>query len=71
MKERIRILLNRDRCIGSENCVRNAPNTFDTQDGAVVLLDGPHDDEEAIRTAVAACPVGALTLLGAGDEESS
>jgi len=70
MKQRLRILLNRDLCIGSENCVRGAPNTFDTRDGAVVLLDGPHDDDDAVRAAVAACPVGALALVSERDEGS-
>lgn len=58
----MRIGINGERCIGSENCVALAPRTFTTQDGRVVLLAPPHDDDASIREAVAACPVAALSL---------
>lgn len=58
----LRIDLDRDRCIGSENCVAIAPKTFETQGGQVVLLPPPHDDEQTVSEAVASCPVAALRL---------
>jgi ferredoxin len=58
----IEIIADRDLCIGSEMCAGVAPGTF-TTDGAgkVVLLDGD-DNDDAIRLAVASCPVGALKV---------
>jgi|GEM_PF-860474 len=56
------IRLDRPRCIGAENCARYAPATFDLQDGQVVLLPGPHDDEAALRAAADACPMQVIHL---------
>lgn len=56
------IRLDRQRCIGAENCARLAPSTFDTQDGAVILLPEPHDTEDRIRAAAEACPMQAIHL---------
>jgi ferredoxin len=54
------------RCIGAGNCVRVAPEAFAQrpEDGtAVVRLDaGDHWREDALRRAVAACPVGAIAV---------
>lgn len=71
MSKDFRIILERQRCIGSENCLRAAPNTFDIEDGAVVLKPAPHDDEEVIREAVEYCPVAALRLAAADDKEEN
>jgi ferredoxin len=59
----IEIIADRDLCIGSEMCAGVAPGTF-TTDGAgkVVVIAGGADDDDAIRLAVASCPVGALKL---------
>ena len=58
----IEIIADRDLCIGSEMCAGVAPGTF-TTDGAgkVVVLEGD-DSDDAIRLAVASCPVGALKV---------
>ncbi|HTO40817.1 MAG TPA: ferredoxin [Rhizomicrobium sp.] len=62
MTQKFEIRLDRPRCIGAENCARYAPATFDLQDGQVVLLPEPHDNEAALRAAAAACPMQVIHL---------
>ena len=59
----VEILADRDCCMGSGMCSVYAPGTF-TQDAQarVVVLDTSTDSIEAIKTAVEACPIGALQL---------
>lgn len=60
----MRIEINREVCIGTENCNRYAPGTFEVDDeGKVHRIDRGGDDEEAIRTAVESCPTGALSIV--------
>ena len=57
------VRIDRERCIGAENCLRYAPNTFETDaEGKSTLKAGPHDPDETVRIAVTSCPVGALSL---------
>jgi ferredoxin len=59
----LRVETDREICIGSENCNRYAPNTFETDaEGKVVVKSVDVDPESAIRVAVAGCPVGALSI---------
>ena len=56
--------IDRDVCMGSGQCVHYAPQTFAHDDEAKsVLLESPGDPFETVRTAVEACPTGALTLF--------
>jgi ferredoxin len=57
------VTVDRTRCIGSGMCTVYAPATF-TQDEAakVVVLDASASDLDDVRTAVEACPTGALKL---------
>ena len=64
----MRVVVDRDRCVGAGMCVLTAPEVFDqdTEDGRVVLLDatptaGRH---AATRDAALACPSGAVTVTG-------
>jgi ferredoxin len=57
------VRIDRERCIGAENCLRYAPRTFETDaEGKSMLKAGPHDPDETVRIAVTSCPVGALSL---------
>jgi ferredoxin len=59
----MRIDIDRDVCIGTENCNRYAPGTFEVDDeGKVVQIATNADSAEAIRTAVESCPTGALSI---------
>jgi ferredoxin len=62
----MRIGVDKDRCIGSGNCVEMAPRYFDQRDsdGVVEVLEqevGP-DDESSVREAADICPVAAILL---------
>jgi ferredoxin len=61
---RIRIGVDRERCIGSAVCTFHAPGSFDVGDDAKVRwIEGGGDSPEAIRNAVESCPTRALSLL--------
>ncbi len=60
------VTIDRQLCIGSGNCLVYAPDYF-TQDDeakAVLLAGAPRATSAAVRTAVEACPTGALALRG-------
>jgi ferredoxin len=60
----MRIEIDRDVCIGTENCNRYAPGTFEVDDeGKVVQIGTDSDSEDAVRTAVESCPTGALSIV--------
>jgi ferredoxin len=60
----MRIEIDRDVCIGTENCNRYAPGTFEVDDeGKVVQIGTDVDSNDAIRTAVESCPTGALSIV--------
>jgi ferredoxin len=51
-------------CMGYGNCVLNAEDYFDEEDGLVVIKRTEVDDADLprVQEAVASCPVMALTL---------
>ena len=60
----MRIEIVRDVCIGTENCNRYAPGTFEVDDeGKVVQIGRDVDSDDAVRTAVESCPTGALSIV--------
>jgi ferredoxin len=64
----IRVAIDRDRCVGSGNCLFWAPGTFDLDDeGLSVVIDPAGDDEEAIQVAVEGCPTRAITISATED----
>jgi ferredoxin len=59
----LNVKTDRDTCIGSENCTRYAPHSFETdEEGKVVYIPNSDDSVERVVAAVRGCPVGALTL---------
>jgi ferredoxin len=61
----MRIIADRDICIGAGNCVLTAPEVFDqADDGLVEVLDPEPAPglERSVRDAVERCPSGALTV---------
>jgi ferredoxin len=59
----IRIEIDRDRCVGSGNCLFWAPGTFDLDsEGVSVVIDPVGDDEDAIRVAAEGCPTRAISI---------
>ena len=64
----IRIAIDRDRCIGSGNCLFWAPGTFDLgDDGIAVVIDQDGDAEDRIRVAADGCPTRAISIEPAGE----
>jgi len=60
----IRIEIDRDKCVGSGNCLFWAPGTFDLDDeGVSVVIDATGDPAERIRVAAEGCPSKAITLV--------
>ena len=58
-----RIVVDRERCIGSGNCCFYAPNTFDLDDELKsVVVDPGGDDPADVRAAVEGCPVSAISI---------
>jgi ferredoxin len=64
---RMKIRIDRERCMGSGSCQHFAPHTFDLDgDCKVVLLAEQGDPPTAIQNAAESCPTRAITI----DEES-
>jgi len=60
-----RLVVDRDRCIGSAACVAQSTELFDIDDEFLVVLlrEKPTPEQlAAAETAVAACPARAITL---------
>jgi ferredoxin len=62
----MRVVVDRDRCVGSGTCEALAPDVFEVDDdGVLVVVREPTDGEEPdVRDAVTACPTRALSLDG-------
>jgi ferredoxin len=62
----MRIVADRDVCVGAGQCVLSEPKVFDQSDeDGIVVLRTEHPDtefEENVRTAVNICPSGALSI---------
>jgi ferredoxin len=61
-----RVVVDRDRCVGSGSCEALVPDVFEVDDDGVLALlrPEPTDDQlAAVRDAVQACPTRALTLV--------
>ena len=60
---RASVTVDRVLCMGSGVCIMYAPGAFRHDDETkAVVMDPAGDSMESIRTAVEACPTGALTL---------
>jgi ferredoxin len=59
----LKIVADRDVCIGAGMCVMSAPEVFDQDDDGVVVVvqvEVPAEHADAAARAVASCPSGAL-----------
>jgi ferredoxin len=58
------VVVDRDICMGTGMCVVYAPAAFSQDEDTKSVFRAPYDaDPAAVRTAVEACPTGALTLM--------
>ncbi len=59
----LRIRIDRERCIGSVNCVASAPSVFRVDaEGKAVLLDPSTVDIESLLLVAEICPTEAIIL---------
>jgi ferredoxin len=59
------VSIDRDRCVGSGNCVFWAPATFTLDDDGVSFPVEPYgDDAEHIMVAAEGCPTRAISVTG-------
>lgn len=62
----MKVRVNQQRCVGSGQCVRTAPEVFDQRehDGIVLIIDGAAIDvhAQAIRKAARLCPAQAISI---------
>jgi ferredoxin len=61
----MRISVDTGRCVGAGQCVLNAPEFFDQDDDAIVLVLSHAPEESARKTvsqAAEMCPSGAITV---------
>ncbi len=64
MTEGLRIVVDRDLCVGSCTCLRLAPGVFAIgPDGQAVAVDAGAADRAAVLDAAENCPTGAITVL--------
>lgn len=67
MAEGWAVEVDRERCMGTGACEYTAPHVFAVGDDSVATVIGPVDGEdEAVRDAVAECPMAALRLVASG-----
>ena len=58
------IRIDRDRCMGSSQCVGYAPHTFDQDDDTIAIVVNQHGDpDEEIQEAIASCPTQAISVV--------
>lgn len=66
---KLQIVINRDKCMGSGNCLFWAPQAFDLDDeGLSVVLESAQADEGRLFQAREGCPTGAISLWQDGVE---
>ena len=65
---KLQIVIDRDKCMGSGNCMFWAPGAFDLDDdGISVFLDPDEADERKLFLAQEGCPTRAISLWRDGE----
>lgn len=63
----VRVVIDRDLCVGFADCVAEAPDAFDIDDEGIAVLTEPERSGRArLLDACAACPVDAITVFEDG-----
>jgi ferredoxin len=59
----MRLRIDREKCIGSENCIASAPSVFRLdEENKAVLLDPRSVDDETLLLAAELCPTEAIIV---------
>jgi ferredoxin len=60
----LKIVIDNSLCAGFGDCAAHAPSAFELDpQGKAVLRTVHSDDEKAVLEAVAACPMGAISIV--------
>ena len=62
----LRIVIDRDQCVGFADCAKEAPEGFKLDDDSVAAFASPEAVERELLRACEACPVDAIAVY---DEE--
>jgi ferredoxin len=63
----LRVVIDRDLCVGFGDCVTEAPVAFDLDDEGIAVLTMPEEVHRSVlMDACAACPVDAITVYEDG-----
>jgi ferredoxin len=59
----VKVVVDREACMGSGNCTYWAPNVFQLDDDGIAIVVGDlAGNEEAVRVAMVNCPTSAIGL---------
>lgn len=59
----LRVVIDREQCVGFADCVKAAPEAFALDDDTVAVFVQPHlVERESLLRACDACPVDAITV---------
>jgi ferredoxin len=59
----VRVVIDRDKCMGSGNCAYWAPSVFDVADDMVAVVVGdPDAAADRVELAAEHCPTNAITV---------
>ncbi len=59
-----KVVVDREACMGSGNCVYWAPDVFDIDDDGIAIVHGDlAGNEEPVRVAMVNCPTSAITII--------
>ena len=59
----VEVVIDRDRCIGSQNCVHHVPSMFEIDDeGLAVIIAGAEATDAQLDLVVRDCPTEAIQL---------
>ncbi|MDP2306664.1 MAG: ferredoxin [Pseudomonadota bacterium] len=59
-----RVIINEKLCIGSSNCMEEAPDAYEVDErGIAVLVASSQPSDEALLRGARACPVDAIQLF--------
>jgi ferredoxin len=67
---KLKIVINRPKCIAAGNCIETAPETFALDERSkAIVIDPEGNDDNTIIEAARSCPTDAITILDAETEE--
>ncbi len=67
----LKIIIDKDMCIGTANCIRVAGEVFELDNQKIVTFreDLKEPDQRTLVEACSVCPVNALTAIDAGGNQ--